>query len=106
MPNSQNIQNQLKQVATHIKNNQLKEAQALLQSLIAQYPDNADVWYLASHASKDPEQQRKTVQRALRLNADHPQAKARLAKLANQTTSKAIAVKPTEQPKAKTSTAE
>src|SRR5688572_4175177 len=85
MANPENIQNQLKQVATLIKNNQLKEAQSLIRGLIERHPNNADVWYLASHASKDPEQQLKTLQRALRLKPDHPQAKARLAKLAIQT---------------------
>lgn len=85
MPNSENLQSQLKQVTRHIKNNQLNEAQSLIRELIERHPNNADVWYLASHASKNPEQQIKSLQRALRLKPDHSQAKARLAKLSHQT---------------------
>ena len=81
MPNPENIQNQLKQVVQHIKNKQLDQAQSLIRGLIERHPDNADVWYLASHVSKKPEQQIKTLQRTLRLNPDHAQARVRLAKL-------------------------
>ena len=74
----------LKQAAALLKKGEKEDARQLLISLLKENPNSADTWWLLSYTVSKKEQQTDCLKRALRLNAEHKRAHARLASLNNK----------------------
>lgn len=59
----------------------LDEAVALLKPVLDADPDNADAWWIYTHAVSDPQDARRALQNVLRLSPDYPGAADVLAVL-------------------------
>ena len=57
-----------------IDEGQLSEAQSLLKALLPEHEKNPDVWWLLVHATDDPEEGQKALQKVLELDPESPQA--------------------------------
>lgn len=74
---------EIKRAAQLIQSGKRQEALAVVKPLVAQYPSDADVWYLVGLLQSDPTKQRDAYQKALQLNPNHRLARAALKKLGN-----------------------
>ena len=58
-----------------VEADQYQEAEALLEPLLVQHPDNPAVWWVYSHAVKDSEKGIEALNNVLRLDPDYPGAR-------------------------------
>ena len=64
-----------------IENNQLGEAERLLQGLLPQHEANPDVWWLLAHATQDAKRGQEALSKVLALSPEREDAKEILQKL-------------------------
>ncbi|MBI1277015.1 MAG: hypothetical protein GC179_02685 [Anaerolineaceae bacterium] len=81
---SQNIEIALKQAFSLIEAGDLEDAKAILRPMIESDRDNADVWWLYSHAVTDPETARLALNNVLRIEPEYPDARELLSQLETQ----------------------
>lgn len=72
---------QLKQAMTLIKQGDVIEAQRLLKTVLQANNNNADAWVLMAMSLSDADRKRKALENALRIDPNHKQGKAMLAQL-------------------------
>ncbi len=84
---SQNTEIALKQAFSLIEAGNLEDAKAILRPILESDKDNADVWWLYSHAVTDPETARLALNNVLRIEPDYPDARDLLNQLEVQQTS-------------------
>jgi hypothetical protein len=78
---NQNTDIALKQAFDLIEGGNLEDAKALLRPILETEKDNADVWWLYSHAVTDPETARLALNNVLRIDPDYPDARDLLDQL-------------------------
>lgn len=78
---NQNIENSLQQAFGLIEAGKLEDAKGLLRPILEVEKDNADVWWLYSHAVTDTETARLALYNVLRIESDYPDARELLNKL-------------------------
>lgn len=78
---NQNTDVALKQAFDLIEGGNLEDARALLRPILETEKDNADVWWLYSHAVTDPETARLALNNVLRIDPDYPDARDLLDQL-------------------------
>jgi len=81
---NQNIEVALKQVFSLIEAGNLEDAKALLRPVLELEKDNADVWWLYSHAVTDAETARLALNNVLRIDPTYPDARDLLNQLEAQ----------------------
>ncbi len=81
---NQNIDNALKQAFGLIEAGNLEDAKALLRPILEIEKDNADVWWLYSHAVTDSETARLALNNVLRIDPNYPDARDLLNQLEAQ----------------------
>lgn len=81
---NQNTDIALKQAFDLIEGGNLEDARALLRPILETEKDNADVWWLYSHAVTDPETARLALNNVLRIDPDYPDARDLLDQLVVQ----------------------
>lgn len=81
---SQNTEVALKQAFSLIEAGNLEDARAILRPILESDKDNADVWWLYSHAVTDPETARLALNNVLRIEPDYPDARDLLNQLETQ----------------------
>lgn len=64
----------LEQAYEHVEAGRPEEAVPLLESLVAQDPDNLDAWWIYLHAVTDPQDARRALNNVLRLDPEYPGA--------------------------------
>jgi hypothetical protein len=84
---NQNIEIALKQAFGLIEAGNLEDAKALLRPILESEKDNADVWWLYSHAVTDAETARLALNNVLRIDPNYPDARDLLNQLEAQQTS-------------------
>jgi hypothetical protein len=57
-----------------LESNQDAEARAVLEPLLREHPDNADAWWIYSHATEDPLEARRALRNVLRIDPEYPEA--------------------------------
>src|SRR5258705_11163420 len=78
---NQNIEIALKQAFGLIEAGNLEDAKALLRPILESEKDNADVWWLYSHAVTDAETARLALNNVLRIDPTYPDARELLGQL-------------------------
>ncbi len=81
---NQNIEVALKQAYGLIEAGNSDEARAILRPILESEKENADVWWVYSHAVSDPETARLALNNVLRINPDYPDARELLNQLEEQ----------------------
>ncbi|MBA3873336.1 MAG: tetratricopeptide repeat protein [Anaerolineae bacterium] len=81
---NQNIEIALKQAFSLIEAGNLEDAKALLRPILESEKDNADVWWLYSHAVTDTESARLALNNVLRIDPSYPDARDLLNQLETQ----------------------
>jgi len=81
---SQNTEVALKQAFSLIEAGDLEDAKAILRPILESDKDNADIWWLYSHAVTDPETARLALNNVLRIEPDYPDARDLLNQLEAQ----------------------
>lgn len=81
---NQNIEVALKQAFSLIEAGNPEDAKALLRPILETEKDNADVWWLYSHAVTDAETARLALNNVLRIEPDYPDARDLLNQLETQ----------------------
>lgn len=77
--------NTLEHVQTLLQEGKKREAQLLLVTYLKRYPTSAEAWWLMSQAVEDEKQIRDCLERVLRLQPGHEQARRRLEELKRPT---------------------
>ncbi len=78
---NQNIEIALKQAFSLIEAGNLEDAKAILRPILESEKDNADVWWLYSHAVTDADTARLALNNVLRIDANYPDARDLLNQL-------------------------
>jgi uncharacterized membrane protein YdbT with pleckstrin-like domain len=73
------LQQQIQRVLALIRTGDRATAKGKVRSLVNDYPESADVWYLAGYLSVKPEDKKRAYRRALQLNPNHNKAREALA---------------------------
>jgi hypothetical protein len=81
---NQNIEIALKQAFSLIEAGSPEDAKALLRPILENEKDNADVWWLYSHAVTDAETARLALNNVLRIEPNYPDARDLLNQLETQ----------------------
>lgn len=81
---SQNTEVALKQAFSLIEAGDLEDAKAILRPILESDKDNADVWWLYSHAVTDADAARLALNNVLRIEPDYPDARHLLNQLEAQ----------------------
>jgi hypothetical protein len=81
---NQNIEIALKQAFDLIEAGNLEDAKALLRPILETEKDNADIWWLYSHAVTDAEAARLALNNVLRIDPNYPDARDLLNQLETQ----------------------
>jgi hypothetical protein len=81
---NQNTDIALKQAFDLIEGGNLEDAKAILRPILESEKDNADVWWLYSHAVTDPETARLALNNVLRIDPDYSDARDLLDQLEAQ----------------------
>lgn len=71
----------LQQAYALIKQGEREQAVAILKRIIQLKPDEANAWWLLANAVTDPTQQRIALERTLKFNPNHAEAKAALQRI-------------------------
>ncbi len=64
-----------------IKAGEGRQAETLLQPIVAEDPDNVQAWWLLANAVDNPIRKRSALRQVLRLQPDHARAQAMMAQL-------------------------
>jgi hypothetical protein len=75
------VEQTLDQAYQLIENNQLGEAERLLQGLLPQHEANPDVWWLLAHATQDSKRGQEALNKVLSISPDRQDAKDILQRL-------------------------
>src|SRR4051812_25763950 len=81
---NQNTDIALKQAFDFIEAGNLEDAKALLRPILETEKDNADIWWLYSHAVTDADTARLALNNVLRINPNYPDARDLLNQLEDQ----------------------
>jgi hypothetical protein len=72
---------QLQEAYQLLKRGRKVQAEAILQPIVEEEPDNADAWWLLANALSDVDAKRDAAERVLRLRPDHAKARLMLQRL-------------------------
>jgi len=81
---NQSIEVALKQAFSLIEAGNSDDARAILRPILESEKENADVWWVYSHAVSDPETARLALSNVLRISPDYPDARELLNQLEEQ----------------------
>jgi len=83
------VEQTLDQAYQLIENNQLGEAERLLQGLLPQHEANPDVWWLLAHATQDAKRGQEALNKVLSISPDRQDAREILQRLESSSKSSA-----------------
>jgi len=86
------MNSQLDQIRALIEANDLSQARDELKKFLAENPENAQGWFLASFAQSTPEMRLASIRRAATLRPDHQEIQKRLLKLESAVEKKKSAI--------------